>query len=107
MDIMTVILFCVVSFVVAGLIFGFIAFKMGVNYRKKVAEAEIGCAEEQAKKILIDAAKDADTKKKEAIIEAKEESHKLRTDADREIKERRVDLIKTRATYSPKRRSIR
>lgn len=87
-----VILYCVISFVVAGLIFGFIAFKMGVNYRKRIAEAEIGSAEEQAKKILNDAIKDADTKKKETIIEAKEEIHKLRADADREIKERRTEI---------------
>lgn len=87
-----VILCCVIAFVVAGLLFGFIAFKMGVNYRKKIAEAEIGSAEEQAKKILNDAIKDADTKKKETIIEAKEEIHKLRADADREIKERRSEI---------------
>lgn len=90
----TVILFCVISFVLAGLIFSFIAFKLGVNYRKKVAEAEIGSAEEQAKKILNDALKDADTKKKEAVIEAKDEIHKLRVDADREIKERRQELTR-------------
>lgn len=87
-----VILCCVIAFVVAGLLFGFIAFKMGVNYRKKIAEAEIGSAEEQAKKILNDAIKDADTKKKETIIEAKEEIHKLRADADREIKERSFEI---------------
>lgn len=88
----TVILLCVISFLVSGGIFAFIAFKQGVNYRKKVAEAEIGSAEDQAKKILADAKKDADTKKKETIIEAKEEIHKLRNDADREIKERRTEV---------------
>lgn len=77
-----VILCCAVVFILSGLLFGFIAFKIGINYRKKVAEAEIGSAEEQAKKILNDALRDADTKKKETIIEAKEEIHKLRTDAD-------------------------
>jgi ribonuclease Y len=92
MELIQAILLCLISFVVAGGIFGFVAFKLGVNYRKKVAEAEIGSAEEQAKKILNDAIRDADTKKKEAIIEAKDEIHKLRTDADREIKERRSEL---------------
>lgn len=94
MEMPTVILLCVISFVVAGLVFGFIAFKMGINYRKKVAEAEMGSAEEQAKKILNEALKDADTKKKEAIIEAKDEIHKLRTDADRDVKERRQELTR-------------
>ncbi|MEG0692863.1 MAG: ribonuclease Y [Oscillospiraceae bacterium] len=92
MEILLVVLYCVIAFIASGAICGFIAFKLGVNYRKKIAEAEIGSAEEQAKKILNDAIRDADTKKKETIIEAKDELHKLRTDADREIKERRGEL---------------
>lgn len=88
------VLLCSISFIVSGLIFGFIAFKLGVNYRKKVAEAEIGAAEDLSKRILNDAEKEADTKKKEAIIEAKDEIHKLRIDADREIKERRQELVR-------------
>ncbi len=92
MDTLIVVLYCMIAFIASGVICGFIAFKLGVNYRKKIAEAEIGSAEEQAKKILNDAIRDADTKKKETIIEAKDELHKLRTDADREIKERRGEL---------------
>ncbi|MFZ2538656.1 MAG: Rnase Y domain-containing protein, partial [Oscillospiraceae bacterium] len=92
MNILLVILYCMIAFIASGVICGFIAFKLGVNYRKKIAEAEIGSAEEQAKKILNDAIRDADTKKKETIIEAKDELHKLRSDADREIKERRGEL---------------
>ncbi len=106
METTTAILFCVISFVVAGLIFGFIAFKLGVNYRKKVAEAEIGSAEEQAKKILNDALKDADTKKKEVIIEAKDEIHKLRLDADRDIKERRTDLTRLERRIAQKEETL-
>lgn len=90
---MTVLL-CVIAFIAAGLICSFIAFKLGVNYRMKVAEAEIGSAEEQAKKILNDAMRDADTKKKETIIEAKDEIHKIRTEAERENKERRAELTR-------------
>ncbi len=92
MDFPMTILYCVISFLVAGVIFGLIAFKLGIRYRKKIAEAEIGSAEEQAKKIIDDAFHAADTKKKETIIEAKDEIHKLRTDADREIKERRNEV---------------
>lgn len=88
----TVALYCIIVFIASGAICGFIAFKLGVNYRKKIAEAEIGSAEEQAKKILNDAIRDADTKKKETIIEAKDEIHKIRSDADREIKDRRMEV---------------
>ncbi|WP_270740011.1 MULTISPECIES: ribonuclease Y [Clostridiaceae] len=72
-----------------GFVAGFISFKKGIAYRKQVAEGELGSAEEQAKRILEDAKKDASSKKKEALIEAKDEIHKLRLEADRDIKERR------------------
>lgn len=106
MDIPMVILYCVITFIVSGAIFAFVAFKMGVNYRKKVAEAEIGSAEEQAKKIVNDAIRDADTKKKEAVIEAKDEIHKLRTDADREIKERRAEITRQERRIVQKEESL-
>lgn len=92
MDIGAVILYCVLTFIASGALCGFIAFKLGVSYRKKIAEAEIGSAEEQAKKILNDAMRDADTKKKETLIEAKDEVHKMRAEAEREIKERRGEV---------------
>ena len=101
-----IVLCCAIVFIVSGLICGFIAFKMGVNYRKKVAEAEIGSAEEQAKKIINDAIKDAETKKKEAVIEAKDEIHKLRTDADREIKERRAEVSRQERRIVQKEESL-
>ena len=72
------------------------AFKYGYSYRKKFAELKIGSAEEEAERILADAAdkskKYADNVKKEKLIEAKEEIHKLRTELDREIKDRRNDV---------------
>ncbi len=66
----------------------------GIAYRKKVAEAEIGSAEEQAKRILEESLKTAETKKKEALLAAKEEIIKLKTDADDELKERRKEISK-------------
>ncbi|EEG31683.1 YmdA/YtgF family protein [[Clostridium] methylpentosum DSM 5476] len=91
MPTVTAILCIVVAFVVSGVLFGFIAFKKGVAYRKQVAETELGTAEEQARHIIEDAQKDAETRKKEALIEAKDEIHRLRTEADKEIKDRRID----------------
>lgn len=92
MDTLTTILLCVASFVVAAVIAGIIAFKMGVLYRKRIAESEIGSAEDEAKKIINDAVKTAETKKKEVLIEAKDEAHKLRLEADKDIKERRTEV---------------
>ena len=73
----------------AGIIIGFNA---GVAHRKKVAEAEFGSAEEKAKSIIADAEKSASAKKREMLLEAKEENHKLRSALDAEIKERRNEL---------------
>ena len=75
MSIGTVILYCAIAFVAALLIGGVIAFFIGVAYRKRVAESEIGSAEDQAKKIINEAYRTAEAKKKELLIEAKEEVH--------------------------------
>lgn len=106
MEMPIVILLCVIAFVVSGVIFGFIAFKIGVNYRKKVAEAEIGSAEEKAQIILDAAKKDAETKRKEAVIEAKDEIHRLRSDAEKEIRDRRSDISRQESRLIQKEESL-
>ncbi len=68
------------------------SFIAGVTYRKKIAEAEIGSAEQKAKSILEAAEKDAKAKKREALLEAKEENQKLRSVLDAEIKDRRREV---------------
>lgn len=79
-----------------------IAFQLGIIYRKKIAEKEIGSAEEQAKKLLNDAIKASESRKKEALIEAKEEIHKNRTEFEKETKERRIELQKLEKRYIQK-----
>ena len=81
---------CVISAVVSGGGFGAMAFYLGIGYRKRTAEAEIGSAEERAKKIINDAYKTAEAKKKELVVEAREEIQKLRADAEREIKDHQI-----------------
>jgi ribonuclease Y len=63
----------------------------GYIVRKMLAEAKIASAEEAAKKLIADAIKEADSKKRETILEAKEDIHRLRTELDNEIKERRQE----------------
>ena len=86
MDLWLAIVLIVVAF--AG------AFVLGVTYRKKVAEREIVSAEEEAKRIINEAIKSAESKKREALVEAKEEIHKNRSEYEREEKARRADLQK-------------
>ena len=84
----TNIIIALITFVVAGAIGLF----CGMLIRKKIAEAEIGSAELEAKRIVDEGQKLAETKKKEALIEAKEEILKIKNEADREIKERRNEV---------------
>ena len=77
---------------VAGVVAAAIAFFAGVSYRRKTAEAKIGSAEEEAKRLINDAMKAAQQKRKEALIEAKDEAFQLKAEADKEIKERRSEL---------------
>lgn len=71
-----------------------IGFFIGQVYRKKIAEREIGSAEEEAKRIMNDAIKNASSKKREALLEAKEEIHKNRTEYEREERQKKQELQK-------------
>lgn len=73
---------------------GFVFFKVGVAYNRKLSEAEIGSAEDEAKRIVDEAKKDAENLKKGALIEAKEEIHKERNELEKEVKERRSEVSK-------------
>ena len=78
----------VIAFVVALVI----GIPSGVLYRKKVAEKEIISAEEEDKRIINEAIKGAESKKREAMVEAKEKILAERTNYEKEEKERRSAL---------------
>ena len=88
------------------IIVGIIAFRMGISYRKKIAEAEIGGAEQEAKKIVSEAAVAAENKKRELLIEAKEEAHKMRIEFDKEMKEQRSEQQRTERRLQQKEESL-
>ena len=67
---------------------------VGFAYRKNIAEKKIGRAEESVQKMIEDASKKAETIRKETVLQAKEEIHKLRTEFDKETKERRNEQNK-------------
>ena len=75
-------------FLVSAIIFTFV----GMAIRKKVAESKLGSAEEEARKIINLAQKEAENKKKEEIFKAKEEIMNSRKDLDNEIRERRSEV---------------
>ena len=77
--------------IAVGVVLGFV---LGEQHRKRTAEAKLGSAEEEAKRIVNDAIKSAEQKRKETIIEAKDEAFKLKSEADKEIKERRAEVTR-------------
>ena len=84
----------IILIVVGVLVGAGIGVAIGYVVRKKSAESKIGSAEQEAKKIVDDAIKSAEAKKKEMIVEAKEDILKAKTEADRENKERRQELVR-------------
>ena len=71
---------------------GAVWFPLGIRYRKQVSEKEISSAEEEGTRIINEAIKSAEAKKREALVEAKEEILKSRSEYEREEKARRADL---------------
>lgn len=82
----------VVLVLVVAAVAGALGFYFGGENRKRTAEAKLGSAEEEAKRIVNDAIKAAEQKRKETIIEAKDEAFKLKSEADKEIKDRRAEV---------------
>ena len=89
------VLFYVVAAVVV-LILLVVAFligrKSGITYENRLNESKIGNADEKAREIIDEALKTAENKKREALLEAKEENLKVKNDLDNEIKERRAEI---------------
>ena len=93
--------------IIIGIIIGVIAGTViGIMYRKNVSERKIGSAEEEAKRIINDSIKTAESKKREALLEAKEEIHKNRADLEREIKDRRSEMQKTERRLTQKEETL-
>lgn len=82
----------IVELILAAVIALIIGLGIGYWLRKRSAEATIGSAETEAKRMISEAEKIGETKKKEATLEAKEEIHRMRQELDRDTKDRRNEL---------------
>ena len=82
---------CVIVTLVVAIPVSFLIFQ---NNQKKVNANKIGSAEEQARQIIDDAVKNAEAKKREALLEAKEENLRAKNDLEQEIRERRSEISK-------------
>ncbi len=82
----------VISACITGLVVAVITWFAAIEYRKKTYEGKIGSAEEKSREIIDEALKTAETKKREALLEAKEESLKTKNELEKETRERRAEL---------------
>ncbi|MBE6805728.1 MAG: ribonuclease Y [Ruminococcaceae bacterium] len=89
-----------------AVVLGVIGFFVGSAYRQKADRTELGTAKDEARRILGDAIKNAETKKKEILIEAKDEVYQLRQEAERDIKERRSDVQRSEHRLQQKEESL-
>ena len=84
----------IILIVVAAVVGIGVGFGIGYISRKKAAEREIGSAEKEATRIINEAIRSGESRKKEMLLEAKDEIHRSRTEHDKEVKERRAELTK-------------
>ncbi|MEF9916257.1 MAG: ribonuclease Y [Lachnospiraceae bacterium] len=82
----------IIAVAITLVITAFITYSVTVSNLKKNADSKIGNAENKARQIIDDALKLAETTKKEALLEVKEESIKTKNELEKETKERRVEL---------------
>ncbi|MBE6628797.1 MAG: ribonuclease Y [Ruminococcaceae bacterium] len=79
---------------------------VGFIIRKKIGESKIGSAEAEAKRILNESSKNAEARKKEILLEAKEETLRLRNETERELKERRAEVTRMERRLNQKEENL-
>ncbi|MFZ3580437.1 ribonuclease Y [Virgibacillus sp. DJP39] len=84
---MTTLIISILFALIVGIVVGYLI-------RKSIAEAKISSAEKLAKQIVDEAHRNADASKKEALLEAKDENHKLRQQTEQDLRERRNETQK-------------
>ncbi|MCK8817760.1 ribonuclease Y [Natroniella sulfidigena] len=75
--------------IISGLIIGII---IGFIIRKYIAESKIESAEKEAEKIVDNANREAESTKREILVEAKEEAHEIKEEVEQDCRERRNEL---------------
>ncbi len=84
----------------------FVTWVVTTRYQKKVTEKTIGNAEDRAREIVDEALKTAEAKKREALLEVKEESIRTKNELDKEIKERRAEVQRSERRIQQKEENI-
>lgn len=80
--------------IISSLLTLIVGIVVGYWIRKSIAEKKISSAEELAKQIVEEGRRNAEVAKKEALLEAKDENHKIRQQVDQDLRERRLEIQK-------------
>ena len=99
-------LYVVIAVIVTLLIAVPVSVMAATSYHKKVVETKIGNADEKAREIIDEALKTAEAKKREGLLEIKEESIRTRNELDKEIKERRAEVQRSERRVQQKEENI-
>ena len=100
------IIVAIVAVVVALLIAVPVTCKVAVNNKAQKDAEIVGTAEDRARSIIDEALKAAETKKREALLEVKEESLRTKNELEKETKERRNELQKYERRVLSKEESV-
>ena len=99
-----------IALIIAGVVLlvvaAFVAYKLGYNARTKADEGKIGSAEQKAREIIDDALKTAETKKRESLLEIKEETIRTKNELEKETKERRAELSRNERRIQQKEENV-
>jgi len=96
----------IAAILIAVVVTAVICFPLGISYRKKVSEKEISSAEDEARRIINEAIKSSESKKREALVEAKEEILRNRSEFEKEVKMQKADLQKQERRLQQKEENI-
>jgi ribonuclease Y len=99
-------LYTIIGVILAIALTAPITFVATSNYRKKQMDLKIGNAEEKARAIIDEALTVAEAKKREALLEVKEESIKTRNDLEKEIRDRRNEVQRNERRVQQKEEAI-
>ena len=91
---------------IVAIFVAFLAYKKGISDRMKTAESTIGSAEEEAIRIRNEASRAAAQKKKEILLEAKDEIYKIKADSEKELKERRGEVTRQERRLNQKEENL-
>ncbi|UFU01102.1 ribonuclease Y [Radiobacillus kanasensis] len=95
-----------VTIIISILLALIVGIVVGYLIRKSIAEQKIKSAEDLAKQIVEEGHRNAEVAKKEALLEAKDENHRLRQQADHELRDRRSELQKQESRLMQKEENL-